>query len=180
VEQKINYLALHDAFKYRRLKRLQWHKEPINAENIIWNCNINLKAYQDMINARFRNYNFSNFLRLENTLKDDFWLTNIESQQLKKYLLLVKDHPEYIKTQPQLAISKPVIFGGGLVLWLILWIFWILWFIPKTLQNYNFSGIYTSFRQEKCKKPHVRFHVHAIFLHTTASLPLKDLHRVVA
>ena len=25
VEQKINYLALHDAFKYRRLKKFKWH-----------------------------------------------------------------------------------------------------------------------------------------------------------
>ena len=125
VEQKINYLALHDAFRYRRLKKLRWHKEPTNANNIIRNCNANLEAYQNMINSRFRWYNLNNFLRLESTLKEDFGLTNIESQQLKKYLLLVKDHPEYIKTQPQLAISKPVIFGGGLVLWLILWIFWM-------------------------------------------------------
>jgi len=135
VEQKINYLALHDAFKYRRLKRLQWHKEPINAENIIWNCNINLKAYQDMINARFRNYNFSNFLRLENTLKEDFWLTNIESQQLKKYLLLVKEHPEYLKTlkgefeaQPQMASSNMwwyIAIGLGTILWIVLWAVWM-------------------------------------------------------
>ena len=136
VEQKINYLALHDAFRYRRLKKLRWHKEPTNANNIIRNCNANLEAYQNMINSRFRWYNLNNFLRLENTLKEDFWLTNIESQQLKKYLLLVKEHPEYLKTilgeikvQPQLASSGNmwwyIAIGLASILSFLLWAAWM-------------------------------------------------------
>jgi hypothetical protein len=70
--QKINYLALHDAFRYRRLKQLKGHKEPTNAENIINNCTANLKAYQAKIESKFSNANLSNILVIETTLKKDF------------------------------------------------------------------------------------------------------------
>jgi hypothetical protein len=71
-QQKINYLAFHDAFRYRRLKQLQGHKEPTNAENIINNCNANLKKYSARIDSKFSGTNLSNLLVLESTLKNDF------------------------------------------------------------------------------------------------------------
>jgi hypothetical protein len=71
-QQKINYLAFHDAFRYRRLKQLQGHKEPTNAENIINNCTANLKLYQAKIDSKFSGTNLSNLLALETTLKNDF------------------------------------------------------------------------------------------------------------
>jgi hypothetical protein len=71
-QQKINYLAFHDAFRYRRLKQLQGHKEPTNAENIINNCNANLKAYQAKIDREFSGENLSNLLALEKTLKNEY------------------------------------------------------------------------------------------------------------
>lgn len=126
-QQKINYLALHDAFRYRRLKQLQWHKEPTNAENIINNCTANLKAYQAKIDSKFSGKNISNLLALEKTLKDDFWLSAIEAQQVKKYLKLIQDHPEYVSG---LNIKEAwwkaygITFLVGLVMGAI-WMYWV-------------------------------------------------------
>ena len=129
--QKINYLALHDAFRYRRLKQLKGHKEPTNAENIINNCTANLKAYQARIESKFSSANLSNILVIETTLKNDFWLTNIEAQQVKKYLKLIKDHPEYVNQfQAKEAWFKSVAIGWlvGAIMWTLWTLFWVYYF----------------------------------------------------
>ncbi len=135
-QQKINYLAFHDAFRYRRLKQLQWHKEPTNAENIINNCNANLKKYSTRIDSKFSGKNLSNLFVLEKTLKDDFWLTNIEAQQVKKYLMLIKKHPEYVNRlniQESWLKAYGITFLIGLAMWAI-WMYWVshLWDRPET------------------------------------------------
>lgn len=125
-QQKINYLAFHDAFRYRRLKQLQGHKEPTNAENIINNCNANLKKYSARIDSKFSGTNLSNLLVLESTLKNDFWLTSIEAQQVKKYLKLIKDHPEYVSwPKLQEAGFKGIAIGISYIAVFLLWAAWM-------------------------------------------------------
>ena len=127
-QQKINYLAFHDAFRYRRLKQLQGHKEPTNAENIINNCNANLKKYSARIDSKFSGTNLSNLLVLESTLKNDFWLTSIEAQQVKKYLKLIKDHPEYVSwPKLQEAGFKGIAIGISYLAVFLLWAAWMYW-----------------------------------------------------
>ena len=121
-QQKINYLALHDAFKYRRLKKLQGHKEPTNAENIINNCTANLKHYQNKMDSKFSSSNLSNLLALESTLKKDFWLTDSEAQQVKKYLKLIQDHPEFVSNDRVLEAWRKayaITFWIGVIMWAI-------------------------------------------------------------
>ncbi len=125
-QQKINYLAFHDAFKYRRLKKLQGHKEPTNAENIINNCTANLKLYQAKIDSKFSGTNLRNLLALETTLENDFWLTDAEAKQVKKYLKLIQDHPEYV-SQFQVKEAWFKAIGISFLIGVVMWAIWMYW-----------------------------------------------------
>ena len=57
------------------------------------------------INSEFERKNYANFLNLEDTLAD-FWLTESERKKMQEYLLFIKDHPEMLWTEYELASLK--------------------------------------------------------------------------
>lgn len=138
-QQKYSYSVLYEAIHW---KNILYKKSPSSAD--IFNRIKSIDAkHMDKINGNFKLKNVSNLLQLEKTLKEDFNLTQKESEKVKEYLELIKKHPEFVN-EYQLQLSWIWSWWWvliWLVTWLLLWALWMhyidnIWKInPETTKN---------------------------------------------
>lgn len=129
--QKLNFLALYETLNIWKDRSILWrlrdwqYSKWTDSKDIVNNCNQRLEWYYKNINDSFKRTNNLNLWNIKKTLEKDFWLTEKEAEKYKEYVLLIKNHPEYIWIiKPQEAGVSPwyfVVFG----IWLVLWALWM-------------------------------------------------------
>ena len=136
-QQKFNFTSLYQAVNWNGL----FDKKEASSSDIFNRVKRNIAANTEKINDKFKYKNLSNFLQLEKTLKEDFWLTVDESKKVKEYLELIKKHPEFVWDMKIIEAGNAWGYIVVAILALALWALWMhyidnLWKIdPETTKN---------------------------------------------
>lgn len=122
-EKKLNFTALYQAVLWNNILD---KKNPASSD-IFNRVKRNLHENTEKISDNFKRKNVSNFLQLEKTLKEDFWLTANESEKVKEYLELIKKHPE-LASNGFSVIESWMWSWWWMLIWLVTWLLlWALW-----------------------------------------------------
>lgn len=136
-KQKFNFTALYEAVNWNGL----FDKKEPSSSNIYDRVKRNITSNTEKINNKFKRKNVSNFLQLEKTLQEDFWLTINESKKVKEYLEIIKKHPEFVWNMKVIEAWNTGWYIVVAVLALALWALWMhyidnLWRIdPETAKE---------------------------------------------
>ena len=136
-KQKFNFTALYEAVNWNGL----FDKKEPSSSNIYDRVKRNITSNTEKINNKFKRKNVSNFLQLEKTLQEDFWLTINESKKVKEYLEIIKKHPEFVWNMKIIEAWNTWWYIVVAVLALALWALWMhyidnLWRIdPETAKE---------------------------------------------
>lgn len=136
-KQKFNFTALYEAVNWNGL----FDKKEPSSSNIYDRVKRNITSNTEKINNKFKRKNVSNFLQLEKTLQEDFWLTINESKKVKEYLEIIKKHPEFVWNMKIIEAWNTWWYIVVAVLALALWALWMhyidnLWRIdPETTKE---------------------------------------------